>query len=123
MGNWLKGYEVRAEVLPPKPTKDPRFETFERPIIQRIRLNATGEVRESQETGYFDGFGFQDFIWDEGNFACDCNRHLFFERAGGVEPEFDPDEECSDFKYAVQILDAETREVLYDDFDTPATPR
>lgn len=96
---------------------------FDKPIIQRIRKNETGEVRESVEAGWFDSTGFQSFIWEEGNFACDCNRHDFFERAGGVEPEFDEDAECSDYKYAVQILDAETREVLYDDFDIPATPR
>lgn len=27
-----------------------------------------------------------EFWWSEGNFGCDCNRHLCFMRAKGIEP-------------------------------------
>lgn len=35
-----------------------------------------------------------EYYWTEGNASCDCNRHLEFERAGGVEP--DDHMECGD---------------------------
>lgn len=34
------------------------------------------------------------FQWGDGNYACDCNRELFFRRAGN-EPELDPGMACS----------------------------
>ena len=33
-----------------------------------------------------------DYIWDEGNYACDCNRANFFAEGGG---ETRPDQPCS----------------------------
>ena len=39
-----------------------------------------------------------DFMWTEGNFSCDCNRHLFFERASGRDPDLS-EGECGDEKY------------------------
>jgi hypothetical protein len=49
--------------------------------------------------------------WSDGNYACDCNRGLFFARAVGEE---DPDVECGEVVYKIDcIKDAETGEVLY----------
>lgn len=31
---------------------------------------------------------FSDFLWSEGNYSCDCNRSLFFQRAAG-KPEME----------------------------------
>lgn len=38
------------------------------------------------------------YMWAFGNYACDCNRHLFFERALGNEPD---DETCGHGAYEV----------------------
>ncbi len=58
------------------------------PYTVIIRNNATGEERPIQEDGDWDGSA--DFMWSEGNFACDCNRALFFYNWG---PESE-DREC-----------------------------
>lgn len=46
-----------------------------------IRENATGLVRFHPESEPV----FNEFIWTEGNYSCDCNRHLLFQWAGGEE--------------------------------------
>ena len=51
-----------------------------------IRRNSDGIVRR-----YHNEYGWHesaDFWWADGNGRCDCNRSLFFARAGGdPEPE------------------------------------
>lgn len=61
-----------------------------------IRNNETGEIRECPQDLKWEEH--TDFWWTEGNMACDCNRHLEFERAGGRKPEWD-EGECGDEKY------------------------
>jgi hypothetical protein len=39
------------------------------------------------------------FWWTEGNFGCDCNRHMQFQRAGD-EP-IETDHACSESAYSV----------------------
>jgi hypothetical protein len=58
---------------------------------------------------------FNSFIWEEGNFACDCNRHLFFERAGGNDPDMDDtdDRPCGSDTYVVLSIKNSTDELLY----------
>lgn len=53
-----------------------------------IRNNETGEER-SFDSGEWDDEGSL-YGWAEGNFSCDCNRHLCFLRAGGPGPPDDP---------------------------------
>lgn len=65
----------------------------ERPVIVKIRNNTTGEIVDYATVG-----SFVDFIWSEGNYACDCNRSRFFD--GLVEYE---DRECGEEKYSIQI--------------------
>lgn len=83
----------------------------ERPITVKIRDNSTGEIVD-----YFASFEdgeFQDFLWSEGNYACDCNRSLFFARAKGLDdPE---DNQCGDEKYSIQITD--DCAIVYDEFE------
>ena len=45
-----------------------------------ITNNATGETVLCTFPGEFD-----DFLWEEGNYSCDCNREIFFQRAKGKE--------------------------------------
>lgn len=54
-----------------------------------------------------------DYMWSDGNYACDCNRYLFFCRAIGA-PEED-NRPCGDTRYAVQIKDRATGSVIYED--------
>lgn len=41
-----------------------------------IKNNHTGEIRKCKFPEPDDEFS--EFLWSEGNYACDCNRHLFF---------------------------------------------
>ena len=60
-----------------------------------IREAATGETRRID-----DDSPFSEFIWTDGNYACDCNRALFFARAAGAG---DPNTACSDGRFVVRI--------------------
>ena len=52
-----------------------------------IRENETGEIRMYEDGGYW--CGSSHFLWTDGNYACDCNREIFFLRAGGEDPPTD----------------------------------
>lgn len=83
--------------------------------VVRIRRNSDGKIgdfRDSIPLEYApnqeDGF----FIWEEGNFACDCNRHSFFCKAVGEEDTED-DPPCGDERYSVLDIRFENGEVYY----------
>jgi hypothetical protein len=40
------------------------------------------------------------WLWTDGNFCCDCNRYLFFQRAANKD-EIDDDCRCGDSAYSV----------------------
>jgi hypothetical protein len=72
-----------------------------------LRRNWDGAVRTLKEkvpeaNEYGDGPALLLFMWTEGNYGCDCNRHLFFERV--VDPTFDGDMRCDDKEYACNIV-------------------
>ena len=69
------------------------------------RIYATEGILEYGDT-------LATFIWEDGNFACDCNRYLFFQRAG-EEPE--GDYSCSDGQYKVWITNPADGRILYDE--------
>lgn len=56
-----------------------------------LRCNATGEVRIVECGSDTHDLEPRDFMWTEGNYSCDCNRHRFFQRAANV-----PEEEITD---------------------------
>lgn len=72
-----------------------------------ITERATGETRAHHADYEFDAF-----IWSEGNYACDCNRALFFARAKGQR---DPDIPCSTGRFVLRIVDDVTGRELYRD--------
>jgi hypothetical protein len=81
--------------------------------IAKIRKNETGEIRDHDITIMWEGEDGEDgrwntWIWEEGNFSCDCNRASFF----GDDDEI----QCSDGRYSVNIVDPETGEVLYREY-------
>lgn len=74
----------------------------------------TGEMRVYKETYPFDREGLE-FQYGEGNYSCDCNRQLFFDRAAG-KPERNPHALCSPYNlYRVKILDSDGVTVYEDD--------
>ena len=84
------------------------------PINVHIRRNADGVERiyPFPEHGWdTDG---SDYIWADGNYACDCNRHLFFERAAGNEPAWN-EGGCGDIAYSVRIFDMNGKRLYADD--------
>jgi hypothetical protein len=48
-----------------------------------LRHNPTGNIRVYREDSIWNDTA--QFLWTEGNFACDCNRHMMFKRAAGEE--------------------------------------
>ena len=50
-----------------------------------------------------EGYSMEDdeFAWSEGNYHCDCNRHLFWLRAGGDGPGHI---ECGEGMYRVRVV-------------------
>ncbi len=60
-----------------------------------IRNTETNEVRVRTYDGESDKWSkARRFLWEEGNFCCDCNRRIEFERAAGIEIDQD-NLECS----------------------------
>lgn len=82
-----------------------------------IRDNASGEVRCYDEVREWRGES-DDYLWGEGNFACDCNRASFFAYAAGTtKPE---GRSCGSDAYMVWIT-APDGTLLYADLGAPPT--
>lgn len=86
---------------------------MKRIAIVKIRENSSGEVRESEyDYNENEDHDSRFYLWEEGNWACDCNRSIIFHRSSsGLE-----DIECGNELYSIQITDRETKEILYDEF-------
>lgn len=91
----------------------------ERPIRVTIRAAdaSLGEVT-FDDVGLFGGDYdpgcFNTYLWEEGNYACDCNRSLMFWRAKG-DPHGADDRRCGDEAFFLRITDPVTGAVLYED--------
>ena len=85
-------------------------------IIAHIKRVSNGEIRKYET---WDILGKSEFpstsMWEQGNYGCDCNRHLFFGRAIGVEPENDCD--CGETEYLVNLSNPKDGKVYYQEFD------
>lgn len=75
-----------------------------RTLTFHIRDNATGHVREHRDD--YEDSSAVEYLWTDGNFGCDCNRHLFFCRAGGEEAS--EDVECGTERYS--LVKVETKD-------------
>jgi hypothetical protein len=58
------------------------------------------------------------FLWEDGNFSCDCNRSLEFQRAKGQEPDIMKDNApCNtceaDRRFRVDSIVLDNGEVVY----------
>jgi hypothetical protein len=71
-----------------------------------IRRNADSNVVE-----YVPDYRTNIHVWENGNFSCDCNRKSFFDGDYGSENE------CGEDKYSIQLYDADTGELLVNEFE------
>lgn len=66
-----------------------------------IHDTETNETRQYQDSYDWDDESHMLYMFRDGNYSCDCNRELFFQRAVG-EPETDLDEvSCGDGRYVI----------------------
>ena len=82
-------------------------------ILVYIRNNMTGEVRKHDDEVWWDGDYPSDYMWSEGNYSCDCNRYLFFQRAKGESEDNVP--HCGENMYSVNIVNPKNGASLYCD--------
>jgi len=54
----------------------------------------------------------REYMWAEGNYACDCNRSIFFSNATGND---DDCTDCGSDGFSVRICDEAGNEVYVDD--------
>lgn len=80
--------------------------------VAHIRDNSTGEVRSIALTEWLDD-GVGEYMWEGGNYGCDCNRGIFFADAAGAD---EPDIPCGDERFSVRCVST-AGEVLYEDDD------
>lgn len=56
------------------------------------------------------------FIWEDGNYSCDCNRNDFFYQVKNNAKPFEADMmQCGD-TFKIRITRLDTNEVIYDQF-------
>ncbi len=82
-----------------------------------IKDNVTGEEVINHHDSDWNG----DFIWVDGNYACDCNRALFFgEAKNGVWPDED-ETPCGHERYSIPFieLDDGTKKIIDDSSPVP----
>lgn len=82
------------------------------PIMVYLQDTRTGKAGTYGTVGYTDENGqFEDYIWSEGNFACDCNRAAFLYGPDSVEHQ---DAECgANFIIINRIERLDTGKVVY----------
>lgn len=88
-------------------------------VIKRVADGALSTYREEfNSTSPWEPES-SDFIWTEGNYACDCNRELFFCRGLDIdEPE---DVECTHGRYTLVSVDVNGVRIIENDKATKVT--
>ena len=87
-------------------------------IIAHIRNNQTGEIRQYKDDAIWD----EDngcphlFIWEEGNYSCDCNRKIFWGDSIGHEYE-DEETPCGDGDFSINLENPKTGEIFYREYE------
>jgi hypothetical protein len=85
-------------------------------VVVRLRRNADGVIREHMDWLLVEAAGQvpNTYIWEGGNYQCDCNRGNFFARYGGEE---EPNLDCGDDAFSVRLLHPVSRRPLYSEFE------
>lgn len=86
-------------------------------VVVHIMDNTTGQCVSFDDYLLWD---YEDdipdtYIWERGNFQCDCNRGSFFDKVLGQEKD---DYECGDGRYSVNLQNPVTGEYFYTEFKT-----
>lgn len=86
--------------------------------IAEIKNNETSEIVEYETNEILEEGDDYPIIfnWQEGNFSCDCNREIFFNRTKGLEMDFN--NECSEGKYSVNLKNKVDGVYYYQEFET-----
>lgn len=89
-------------------------------VLVHIRNNATGEIRIHNDGNWSKkdiDEGYFSFQYGENNYACDCNRSLFFARANAEEDsDRDGDRECTSYKFSItQCLLPDSTDIYHDE--------
>ncbi len=77
---------------------------MDNPVKITITDTVTGKTAELLEPD------FSEFQWTDGNYGCDCNRGIFFDRALDQEQEFES-YECGSGRYKIRVTDDDGAEV------------
>jgi hypothetical protein len=90
----------------------------------KYRVNLT-HIPSNQTVEFDDTWGYPDyirgedwetdpvFIWTDGNYGCDCNRHIFFNKDGLNNINYE-DVECGEKLYRLNwIKNLETGKVIF----------
>lgn len=87
------------------------------PCSAMIRNNATGEIRSTPTDLWVPNGSTEDpdcFIWRDGNYSCDCNRRVFFDRVNGIESLHTA--KCGNGAYSVCITRQDNQRIIYAEF-------
>ena len=85
------------------------------PYTVHIRNNETNEIREYvHPQQWYDQCAY---MWEDGNYSCDCNRALFFERAIGADESEAWESRCGSGKFTILKVVLEDGEILNIDED------
>lgn len=101
---------VLADVSPDRVSGEAVMADNGETVLAKLEIcrNSDGLVRDCGHEWKF----FGDYIWCDGNYACDCNRALFFARAAG---EADPNQACGGDVYSVRLTATDNGRELYSD--------
>lgn len=67
-----------------------------------LKCVKTGEIRRIVNAE--DNWGEElQFLWEDGNYACDCNREQFYREAAGETGDESP---CGDSRFTVEYVEA-----------------
>ena len=82
-----------------------------------IKHIPSGEIRIFNTTAIIskDDPKWLPWMWEEGNWSCDCNRSSFFSQAAG-EDEYE-EAECGDELYRANVFNPKTGECLYREYE------
>lgn len=84
------------------------------PVSITILDTQTKQTRIYNTTDFIDKETntWNDYIWSDGNYACDCNRALFWNRAEPNSEQLNDD--CGDERFVIlSIIDLRDNSVLY----------
>ena len=88
-------------------------------IIAHIKDVVTGEIRQYKtDTWWYeedwDCGSPSVFLWEEGNYSCDCNRETLFRKAGGES--FIGETGCGENRYRVNCQNPVHGEFFYQEY-------